>query len=70
MQVIVKMAKIAEPGETFLVHEGSSKKRPLSKIIESRSSTRTVMLPGGHRVHTVDRAAFERAVRAAMRNET
>jgi hypothetical protein len=43
MQVIVKMAKIAEPGETFLVHEGSSKKRPLSKIIESRSSTRTVM---------------------------
>ena len=64
------MAKIAEPGETFLVQERNSKKRPLSKTLEACSSTRTVVLPGGHRIHTVDRTAFERAIRAAMRNET
>lgn len=65
-----QMPKLAELGETFLVQEGASNQRPLSKTIKSYSSTRTVMLPGGHRIHIVERAAFERAIRAAMRNQT
>jgi hypothetical protein len=54
--------------DTFIVRR-EDRTRP-SSASELTSSTDTITMPGGRRVHALERKVFERAVRAAMGKTT
>ena len=57
------MAKQAEKHDTFIVIEKSENQR---SDIAAFKPTHTVTLPGGQKVHALDRSVFDRAVKAAI----
>lgn len=59
-----KMEKLLERKETFIVRQkddGGPKRHP-------EHQTETLAMPGGHRVHALDRKVFDRAVKTAMKS--
>lgn len=61
------MTKTLDRRDTFIVQSKPTPQHPTSIVTES--ITRTVRLPSGQRIHVVDRAAFDRAVRAATQDK-
>lgn len=61
------MTKVLDRRDTFIVRSKPAPQQ--STTVIQPSTTRTVTLPGGQRIHVADRAVFDRAVRAAMQDK-
>lgn len=60
------MDKIITTLDTFIVQSEADNQKQ-SRV--ASEPTRTITLPNGERVHTLDRSVFDRAVRAAMQDK-
>lgn len=61
------MTKVLDRRDTFIVQSKPTPQQPTSAA--TPSITHTVRLPSGQRIHVVDRAAFDRAVKAATQDK-
>ena len=59
--------KFADRRETYFVEPKSDPH--ISRGVSSASVTKSATMPTGHRVHTLDRGVFDRAVKAAAKDQ-